>query len=220
MKLGTSDIAKAYVGSSEVSKMYLGSDLVYENTPPYDSKIEYIQTDGTAYIDTGIAPSDISPIMEITIYLPSASSNHYPVGSDGSGNTRFSVGRTNNRIELRLGNYRSVSSKPANWYTVKLDGSNGETYIDGTLLYTSTIDPLTFNTYSIQIFTRANATGAISTILSGVRVSSFKLWNGNILLQNMIPVRIGQVGYLYNKVNGTFFGNASESGAFILGNDI
>ena len=57
-------------------------------------------------------------------------------------------------------------------------------------------------------------------ILSGVRVSYYKLWDGDELLQDMIPVRVGQVGYLYDRVSGNFFGNVAGSGAFVLGNDI
>ena len=41
----------AYVGSSEVKKICLGSDKVW---PPYDAKIEYLQSSGTQYINTGI----------------------------------------------------------------------------------------------------------------------------------------------------------------------
>lgn len=43
IKLGTSDMAKAYVGSTEVSKVYLGSELVWENSDPY---VEYLKTLG------------------------------------------------------------------------------------------------------------------------------------------------------------------------------
>lgn len=222
--LGSGDMAKAYVGSTEVSKMYLGSDLVWENTQevlPYDASIEYIQTDGTAYINTGIAPADITPIMEVRMYLPTTSTNRYPIGSDGSGNTRFSVGRlTSNRIEFRIGGYKNVGSKTANWYVIKLDGSTGEAYLNSTLQWTSTTSPLVLSTYPIYIFNRTLSTGEAGAILSGVRVSYYKLWDGDELLQDMIPVRVGQVGYLYDRVSGNFFGNVAGSGAFVLGNDI
>ena len=50
IKLGTSDLSKAYIGSTEVSKMYLGSELVYENNPFI---IPYI-TDGLVFYLDGI----------------------------------------------------------------------------------------------------------------------------------------------------------------------
>lgn len=221
---GGSSASKIYLGSTEVSKIYKGDTLVYGGTSPvlpYDAQIEYLESDGDAYISTGIAPADISPIMEVTIYLPSVSSAYYPVGSDGSGNTRFSIGRlTSNRIEFRIGTYKNVGSKGANWYDIKLDGTNGQASLNGVVQWTSTTSPLVFNTMPITIFGRASATAPVGLRLEGSRVSSFKLWNGDTLLQDLIPVRIGQVGYFYNKVDGTFFGNASESGAFVLGADV
>lgn len=49
IKLGSSDMAKAYVGSTEVSKMYLGGDLVYENNP-YD-EYGYIKAGKVFHLD-------------------------------------------------------------------------------------------------------------------------------------------------------------------------
>ena len=38
--------------------------------------------------------------------------------------------------------------------------------------------------------------------------------------RNLIPVRKGTVGYLYDKVSGQLFGNANSTGAFTLGPDV
>ena len=231
--IGGNTASKIYLGSDEVERMYMGSNLVYGSAPvplPYDAKIEYLQQgDGYSYIDTGYTPNEITPIIETRIYLPTASSNAYPVGSDGSGDTRFSIGRlTANRIELRIGNYSSVGSQAANWYVIKLDGSNGKAYINGTLKWTSS--KLNFNDMTIALFSShaiSSSTGlpiirgaSSGAMLKGVRISYFKLWNGATLLQDMIPVRVGQVGYMYDKVSGNLFGNAAQSGAFVLGADI
>lgn len=186
----------------------------------YDAQIEYLQTTGTQYIDTGYSPSSITPILETTIYKPSTvGSSSYVVGSDGSGNNRFSIGfLTNNRIEFRIGTYKSYSGYSAGWYTIKLDGSTGECYLDGTKKWTSTT--LSYNnTYPMLLFTSYNASGTVRAIQNGVRISAYKLWDGSTLLQDMIPVRVGTTGYMYDKVSGELFGN-SGSGAFTLGNDI
>ena len=45
------------------------------------------------------------------------------------------------------------------------------------------------------------------------------MWDGETLVRDYIPVRVGQVGYMYDKVSGQLFGN-SGTGNFILGNDI
>jgi hypothetical protein len=47
---------------------------------------------------------------------------------------------------------------------------------------------------------------------------SFKVFRNDVLVRDMIPVRVGNVGYLYDKVSGQLFGN-SGTGNFILGPD-
>lgn len=213
-------MTKAYLGSTEVKKICLGSEQVWpvEIVLPYDAEVEYLQTDGNAYINTGYAPSDITPILETRIYLPTTSTNHYVVGSDGSGNTRFSIGRlTSNRIEFRIGSYKNVGSKTANWYTIKLNGSNGQASLNGTVRWTSSV--LTFHSQPILLFTSSGASAPRTPLLTGVRISSFKLWDGDTLIIDFLPVRVGQVGYMYDKVSGQLFGNAG-TGSFILGNDV
>ncbi len=51
------------------------------------------------------------------------------------------------------------------------------------------------------------------------RIWSFSVTRNGALLLDMIPVRVGQVGYMYDKVSGQLYAN-SGSGDFILGNDI
>lgn len=185
---------------------------------PYDAEVEYLQTTGTQYISTGISPSSITPVIEVTIYKPTAGSSYYPLGADGSGNTRFSIGfLTNNRIEFRIGSYKNVSST-IDWHIVKLNGGTGEYFLDGVKKGTLAA-PSEFSTMPILLFTSYSASNAVRTILSGVRISSFKLWNGSTLLQDMISVRVGTTGYMYDKVSGQLFGNAG-TGSFTLGNDI
>ena len=48
---------------------------------------------------------------------------------------------------------------------------------------------------------------------------SLKIKNGSELVRDMISVRVGTTGYMYDKVSGELFGNVG-SGSFGLGNDI
>lgn len=212
-------------GNATVYARALDADGNYSNVVsnsyiilPYDAEVEYLQTTGTQYISTGISPSSITPVIEITIYKPSTGSSRYPFGADGSGNTRFSIGfLTSNRIEFRIGTYKNVTST-VDWHTIKLDGGSGEYYLDGVKKGTITV-PSEFSSMPMLLFSSYEASGNVRTILSGVRISSFKLWNGSILLQDMIPVRVGTTGYMYDKVSNQLFGNAG-TGSFTLGNDI
>jgi hypothetical protein len=46
-----------------------------------------------------------------------------------------------------------------------------------------------------------------------------KIWKGTTLVRDFIPVRKGDVGYLYDNVSNRLFGN-SGTGVFTLGRDI
>ena len=51
------------------------------------------------------------------------------------------------------------------------------------------------------------------------RKISFKLIIDEEVVRDMIPVRKGNIGYMYDKVSGQLFGN-SGTGSFTLGPDI
>lgn len=50
-------------------------------------------------------------------------------------------------------------------------------------------------------------------------IKNYKQYRNNTIVIDLIPVRIGNVGYMFDKVSGQLFGNAG-SGSFILGPDI
>ena len=52
-----------------------------------------------------------------------------------------------------------------------------------------------------------------------MKVYYFQIYEGNDLVLDLIPVRIGQIGYMYDKVSGQLFKN-SGTGDFILGPDV
>lgn len=219
---GGSSASKFYLGSSEVTKIYKGDTLVYSSAPvplPYDAEVEYLETDGVAYINTGIVPANITPILETRTYLPTSSSSKYVVGSDGSGNTRFSIGRlSSSRIEFRIGSYKNVSGKAADWYVIKLNGSNGQASLNGVVQWTS--GTLAFHTMPILLFTSYGASAPRNSFIAGMKISYCKIWDNETLVADYIPVRVGQVGYFYDRVTRALKGNAAESGAFVLGADV
>lgn len=50
------------------------------------------------------------------------------------------------------------------------------------------------------------------------KIYYFKFVENNITKLDLIPVRIGQVGYLFDRVSGSLFGN-NGTGTFIIGPD-
>ena len=55
LKLGDKTISKLYLGDKAIAKAYLGDRLVYHKEPTF---LEYIEFDGTSYIDAGVIPTN------------------------------------------------------------------------------------------------------------------------------------------------------------------
>lgn len=67
--------------------------------------------------------------------------------------------------------------------------------------------------------TNNNVIHLFGTTNIGCRIYSFKVRNASTLLCDLFPVRIGQVGYMYDAVSGKLFGNIG-TGNFVLGPDL
>lgn len=76
------------------------------------------------------------------------------------------------------------------------------------------------NTAPIYLF-RSSMTGN-SGFASGFqgRFYYFQIYEGDQLVMDLIPVRIGTTGYMYDKVSGRLFRNGTTKGKFILGPDV
>lgn len=51
------------------------------------------------------------------------------------------------------------------------------------------------------------------------RIYAVQITQGTEIIMDLIPVRVGNVGYMYDKVSGNLFGN-SGTGSFTLGPDV
>lgn len=196
---------------------------------PYDSEISYLQSTGTQYLNTGVRITDN---FKCEIKAQYTSNNN---GFD----TILGCYDTNpNRYGVALGLQSSGSGGKLYLeigHAVDNIGSNVLSNAAATSLHTF-ISQLSNGTLSFSVDGATNTTtfrGAYPTInlwmfarnrggsvgnQARARVYYCKIWNGGSLVRDFIPVRVGQVGYMYDKVSGQLFGNIG-SGSFTLGND-
>ena len=224
IKLGTSDMAKAYVGSSEASKMYLGSDLVYSKKPevlPYDAEIEYLQSNPHTYIDTGVAGNNNNLVITAKWMLDTWNSGYLysNMYSTSVVMTRLyfssTVGNILGGINTKGGSEVTVTGISTNTVYTTIVG-RGYLTVNGTTT-TKSAGTNTANSRNIVLFNRALDNLTEGDL--GAKLYLFKIEaSGNTLL-DMIPVRVGQVGYMYDKVSGNLFGNGG-TGSFTLGPDV
>lgn len=220
-------MTKAYVGSTEVSKAYLGSDLVWGGESPalpYDAEVEYLGFTGTQWINTEITGNRDTTV---TIDLcPTTSSNMVAFGYRSSATSKnISAIVSTVNIIVDFGNYNntrlSAPYSANSWYNVYDSKSKREvtTVADGTSVSDTRTYSRTFTTASTL---RIGYTG--STFPSGYTnfiglVGKCVIAKSGTTVRDYIPVRVGQVGYLYDKVSGELFGNAG-TGNFTLGPDV
>ena len=197
------------------------SSIVEKTKLPYDAEVEYLESTGTQWIDTGINPQNAPTIVADMQILNSLDRDYF--------------GNTNNRVggeSLLIANFSSYwlfYYRYASPYAVKVDyQSQGnreiwsigkEVSVDGVLKYASP------NTYvhdanQTNIFIFKSGRGNASTF----RLFSFKLYDGSFLVRDMIPVRftneLGQSeGAMYDRVSRKLFRNQG-TGSFVIGRDI
>jgi hypothetical protein len=187
---------------------------------PYTS-IEYIESTGSQWIDTGVYLTDNSKI-EITCNIPSANGNHALYGA-GNGSTA-----TQGEIALfwRTGVYDAVYPT----------GQNSSAYTSFGPVVTDAKHVITFSKYGcfVNDVSKINRTfyngyvGTRSLTLFAVhrdsvgyfaafKLYSAKIWDEDTLVRDFIPVLDSNgVACMYDKISNTFFYN-NGTGDFIAG---
>lgn len=192
---------------------------------PYDAEIEYLESSGTQEIDTGVPPNtnvgvfgtvmrlDDDGGMNDKIFLGCTDNGYY---NDGNGfGVAFKTGFYMHKTFVRpitIPNTNSLITFSMNYLNDNIGSFNSETVT----LETKTGD---YTNKSIRLFNFYQKDNTHSTYaVTKVRFYSVKLSVGENLVRDFIPVRVGNVGYMYDKVSKQLFGNQG-TGSFILGPD-
>lgn len=187
---------------------------------PYDAEVEYLETDGNAYINTGVKVASTTT-FNLHFTLPSFSENNAICGGIDTGAMVIYSDVSTNKLAWRYVRTGTTTVKTANLSQGDFILSN--TSASRTLVVNGTSYNATAATFSTNadflLFCAANGTGGSKWAgKSGVRLKSGKLYSNGTLVRDYIPVRKNGVGYLYDNVSGELFGNEG-TGSFTYGND-
>lgn len=218
-----STISNLYVGSTQYSQIYKGSDLIWQSSP-YDAEIEYLESTGTQWIDIGYKHHTGSTKYETSVVLTNINQNNYNslfgARIDHDGAEAYYIGITRNGVAYSCigGNKKeSLCSLSINTrYDIVSDPSTGW-IINGTTYNSAANNTSTRSLYNCYLYS-LNQSG-INIENTAMKIYYFKIYEGSVLMMDLIPVRVGQVGYMYDRVSGQLFGN-SGTGNFTLGQDI
>ena len=175
------------------------------STLKYDSEIEYLESRGTQYINTNISANQIIRAQIEFSLGENLSTNNAITGA--------SIGTSKRTSASFQSSGRFICTEYSKTSIPNL------TTLQTNIIYNLDI---TFNdlntTEHYALFARCveNANRTIGN----ARVHSAKLLDSNNdVLFDAIPVRIGQIGFMYDKVSNKLFSN-SGTGKFILGPDV
>lgn len=213
LKVGSNSIGKVYFGSNPIGKAYLGSNLVYSGgtvSPPFDSMVEYLQSDGLSYIDTGVNLRSVTVATYTVSFsqVPSTTCVLYGIYYDNT---------TAERNQAAYINDGKWSGTDTSYTQTTGVAQNANVVANTTYSITATQKNAVATDATMYFFARHNDTGS-PLPTPYMRVYSLQITQGGVLVRDFIPVRRGQTGYLYDRISGSLFGNIG-SGTFSYGQD-
>ena len=208
---------------------------------PYP-RVEYVEFTGSQYIDTGIRPDPMTFGYEYAVRFinnlsgtvtvagcwgPNYNSDGYSTAVTGNYLSGYLCPPPNWRAGFSP-SYAARLSDSVNYAAVSLinnndwDGSKFTLALSSplrneTLTYTNPYPSQTANSFLIGAI-KTGYNGGISE-KSHVKVYYFRLMRYNVPIMNLIPVRVGSIGYLYDTISKTLFGNLG-SGYLGIGPDV
>lgn len=205
---------------------------------PYDAEVEYLESTGTQWVDTGVA-YDHTCQCALDFSPQDLSANYFLFGilwASGAASTvrRWAV-TCDQYPRLHAYSTTNVASsvRLSTGIRYSLSATSGAMTINGTTtnVTSSTFDPA--NPVNIYLFARhTDAPQLDPQTVTGpcyIKLYSFQIYKGGALVRDFIPVRVGSgssaVGYLYDRANptGGSLGNGlypnAGAGAFVIGPD-
>ena len=214
--LGGTTITKAYLGSTELANIAIGDELLLSSEPaPLPEgvvEIEYLEKESgkNSLIDLGTREDAIFEITAQATGTVNTSMVLISRNSASSGGSWFGVA-SNGKWGFGTGSgaYSNVSALDKTDMTVDF-----------------TVNPVV-GTINGNTFSRAKGGPNSNWILFGSlynnypfigRLYSLKAYIVGKLVFDLIPCRVGNVGYLYDKISKNLFANVN-SDPFLLGTD-
>lgn len=189
------------------------------NLPAGYTELEYLQSTGTQYINTGLAPSNLTRVTADfmvdswgsgTTFLfgaQTSNSQRYCLGFSSSGTMRNDYGAQYTSVDIISTGVKYTVDKNKNVFT----------YSGSDATWTQTTE-----TFENMLYMRLFARDYSSSpgYLKG-RIYNLKVYNNDVLVRNFVPAKLNSDGTLgmYDVVNNKFYTNQG-TGTFVAGAEV
>ena len=186
-------------------------------TLPYDAEIEYIESTGTQYIDTGITFAYGTDVIELSLNIAITSGT--PRQLNGANGFLFFGVNASQKFEISGTAAGTYNSNFHNWYLHCMAGKRIIGTLDGTAYSGGTPAATNTNIYSIYLFALGGTNSAAASFFIKEKLKEAIIKKNGKVVRYYNPVRKNGIGYLYDNISKSLFGNDGTDN-FILGNDI
>lgn len=204
----TKDIYENY----DLNQMYESYfDKSRDGLPDNVEQLEYIESTGTQYIDTGVFPSNNLKINIKACYTNSNSS--YMLGSDNAYNAGIHIRLDSKYIGIFGGSIMNTGVVSQVNVPVTITLQNNKIYVDGQQKGSgSPQDVSKYSKSSIYVF--CTHRGGEAKYNASMRLYELQMYDGDTLIRDFIPILDeNNVAYLYDKVEKKSYYN-SGTGTF------
>jgi hypothetical protein len=201
------------IPEGDVKSIAIGGVTVWQkpNPLPYDALVEYVQNSNSNYLEGTILAEDIGGIA-FDVEFASDGTNVQPFGS---GQRPSSWGYETRKDRILLVAAISGGAVSGAYLDTGLDRAQMTQYTTGARIVAPRISTSieAYNDRKFGVFCAYNYLNARLTLTATVRLRSLILWDhADGYLHDFVPVRVGTVGYLYDRANPT--GGPSGNGLY------
>ncbi len=183
--------------------------MIMNKALPYDAEIEYLESTGTQWINlpVSVVSGDAFGVEICFILLTTANGrNIWESNVDAAfKSTTYQYNSTSKY--MLFSSHVGRNANNGGWTAIY--GEVADLIVSTTQVQTRVVKRSITDFTNLQLLSRH----------FNCKLMSFKVVHKGSVIYNLIPVRKGNVGYMYDKVSGKLFGNAG-TGQFILGPDV
>lgn len=217
------DIVYAEKGGKHINGVWKReANPAWLNLPSTYQQVEYLQSSGNQYIDTGITANQDTSI-DIGCKITQLELGFFFGGEEGYNTRAFHLYTNGGYYDIgyKTGGSSTLNNLPATQgdeFTYTTNKNNAVLTVNGTR-YTHTFEYSAFTApYSIWLF----ALHRSSVNYGAARIYYCKLYSGNTLVRNFVPCyrKSDNKPGMYDTVNGVFYVNQRTGADFTVGADV